>query len=168
MHLADAEAPFSFDNSSDVGVVLVHGFTGTTASVRYLGAELAKAGFNVEGPSLSGHGSDWRAMNRVRHEDGVGEVNAAVDRAKRKADRVFLGGLSMGGALALYLAQRRDDLAGLILINHALFLKKDWRLHLVPILRFVVPSVEAISNDLKDKSVVEPAYDRTPVRPCTN
>ena len=163
MDLAASAIPFSFTGSSDIGAVLSHGFTGTTSSVHYWGAELARAGFHVEGPCLSGHGTHWRDMNKCRYEDWVVEMHAAVDRIKERAERVFVGGLSMGGTLALHLAEHRDDLAGIILVNHALFLQPDWRLNLVPVLRFFIASTGSICRDIKDPDIVEAAYDRTPL-----
>src|SRR5579875_4221860 len=73
-------------------------------------------------------------------------------------------GLSMGGTLALRLAEQRGpDIAGIAVVNPSLFtLRKDAKL--LPVLRFVVPSLPPIGNDVKRAGVVEPAYDRLPVR----
>ncbi|MEA3313629.1 MAG: esterase, partial [Caldisericota bacterium] len=60
MELLKGAEPFSFKSDSDVGVLILQGFTGTTGSVIYPAKYLAdKAGFNVEGPRLAGHGTRW-------------------------------------------------------------------------------------------------------------
>ena len=66
--LTDAE-PFSF-KGNDIGVLVIHGFTGTTQSMRYLGTELHKQfGFTVEGPRLPGHGTSPDDMETTTYLD---------------------------------------------------------------------------------------------------
>ena len=48
--------PFRFEGN-EIGVLVSHGFTGTTQSVRPLGEALAEEGFTVIGPGLEGHGT---------------------------------------------------------------------------------------------------------------
>src|SRR5690349_5903584 len=46
--------PFDLDGSSALGVVCLHGFTGTPYEVRFLGEQLARAGMTVRGVQLPG------------------------------------------------------------------------------------------------------------------
>ena len=156
-----AEA-LSFDGG-DVGVLLCHGFTGTPASMRPWAEHLAADGYTVRAPRLPGHGTTWQDMNRTQWPDWY----AAVDRAFRDlhADcrAVIVGGLSMGAALALRLAEEHGTkVAGLLLINPAVKLE-DRRLAAVPVLRHVVPSLAGIASDIKKPGETELAYDRTPL-----
>lgn len=164
MALGDYSRPISIENDSDTGVLVIHGFTGTTSSIRPLAQAFGAAGFNVEAPCLSGHGATWRDLNRYSYRDWINDVEESRAVLARRCARVFAAGLSMGGALALHLAANHPDLAGAILVNHAIFVKSDWRLFFLPVLRFLIPSVEAISNDVKDPDVKEVAYDRTPLQ----
>src|SRR6187549_3092356 len=75
----DAE-PFDLDGDDDVGVVLVHGFTGTPFEVGYLGRALAKERYTVSAPRLPGHGTSLDDLDRTRWEDWVGTVENATDR----------------------------------------------------------------------------------------
>ena len=156
--------PFSFSSESGVGVLVIHGFTSTPSSVLPLGEGLARAGYNVEGPCLSGHGRTWEEMKRAGFEDWRADVERAYQGLRSRAGTVFAAGLSMGGALALDLAQRRPELAGTILINHALFLMPDWRLKLLPLMKYLVPSVGAVGGDIKDPRAKEQAYGRVSTR----
>ena len=64
--------PFSAKGSGargSVGIALIHGFTGSPASLRPLGELLARRGFTVEVPRLPGHGTTWRDMLRTRYDD---------------------------------------------------------------------------------------------------
>jgi carboxylesterase len=73
-----------------------------------------------------------------------------------------IGGLSMGGALALRLAEEKPDVAGLALVNPAIVSGN----RLVPFARYmarVIPTVASIESDIAKPGVSENGYDRTPV-----
>jgi carboxylesterase len=53
--------PFAFPGG-DVGVLLLHGFTGSPQGLRPWGEALREAGFTVRCPRLPGHGTDWRDL----------------------------------------------------------------------------------------------------------
>ncbi|MCK4797461.1 MAG: alpha/beta fold hydrolase [Spirochaetes bacterium] len=164
MNLAEYAKPISFKSNSDIGILLIHGFTSTTSSVFYVGEKLYKAGFNVEAPSLSGHGTTWQELNKVKYQDWINDVETAFENLKKRASRIFVVGFSMGGTLALYLAENYPEFLGIILINHALFLKKDWRLPFLPIMRFFLPYDKAVAGDIKDPAVKEMAYKKSPLQ----
>ncbi len=161
MELMYGAEPFSFENDSDVGVLVIHGFTGTTSSVRYWGECLAKADFNVEGPRLSGHGTKWQDLNKVKYEDWIDDVENGLKKLKKRSEKIFVAGLSMGGTLSLYLAEIHSDISGILLVNHAIDLH-DPRLPFLGILKYFIKSTPAIGSDIKDSSQKEIAYDRTP------
>jgi carboxylesterase len=142
-------------------VLVAHGFTGGPASVIHLARRLAAAGLDVECPLLSGHGTRWQDIVPLTAEDWLADLQAALDRLKGDCSAVFAMGLSMGGTLALRLAQLDPELRGVAVVNHALVFGNP----LVPLaglLRHLLPSTPAIASDLKDPSVREPAYARTP------
>ncbi len=162
MELLKGAEPFSFKSDSDVGVLVLQDFTGTTSSVIYLGKCLAnKAGFNVEGPRLTGHGTRWEDLNKVRYADWINDVEEGLAVLKQRAQKIFVSGLSMGGTLALYLAENHPDILGVILVNHVVLLH-DPRLPLIPLIKYFIKSTPAIGSDIKDPSQKELAYDRTP------
>jgi carboxylesterase len=148
-----------------VGVLLCHGFTGTPQSLRPWAEHLAAAGFAVALPRLPGHGTRWQEMNVTRWTDWYDEVERAYLRLRDRCEQVFAGGLSMGGTLALRLAeQHADSLRGLVLVNPSLGTERWDVKYLVPVLHRVVPSMKGIASDIKKPGVTELAYDRTPLR----
>lgn len=158
----DAEA-WSADGGP-LGVLLSHGFTGSPASMRPWGEHLAAQGHTVRVPRLPGHGTTWQEMNRTTWQDWYGEVEAALDDLRSRCDRVVVAGLSMGGCLALRLAQQRPaDVAAVVLVNPAIASRRK-DLLLVPVLQYVLPSMPAIGGDIKKPGVSEYAYDRTPLK----
>jgi carboxylesterase len=155
--------PFIHDGS-DVGVLLCHGFTGTPQSMRPWGQYLADRGYTVRVPLLPGHGTTWQQMNRTRWQDWYACVDAAFRELHQSCELVVVGGLSMGGALSLQLAQEHGPrISGLVLVNPAVRFD-DPRTRLVPVLKHLVGSLEAVSNDIKKPGVTELAYSRTPLK----
>jgi carboxylesterase len=159
--------PFRFDGGPDagrIGVLLCHGFTGSPQSLRPWGEHLAAAGLTVLGPRLPGHGTRWQELNLTGWQDWYAEIAHAFDDLAVRCDQVFVMGLSMGGTLALRLAERRPtDVAGLVLVNPSV-MSKNKALSLLPVLKWVVPSLKGVGNDIKREGVTELAYERTPLR----
>jgi carboxylesterase len=154
--------PIAYDGD-DVGVLLCHGFTSNPSSLAAWAERLAQDGRTVRVPRLPGHGTTWQEMNRTRWEDWYATVETALISLRHECDQVVVGGLSMGGALALRLAQERgSDVAGLVLVNPAVQLT-DLRLRLLPVLKHLVPSLPGIGSDIAKPGMVELAYDRTPL-----
>jgi carboxylesterase len=147
-----------------VGVLLLHGFTGSPASMVPWGRHLADQGFGVSVPRLPGHGTSWQEMNRTGWADWYGEAERAFEKLRADTDRVVVGGLSMGGGLALRVAaEHARDVAGVVLVNAAVASARKDMLAL-PLLKHVLPSMPGITNDIKKPGVEEYGYRRTPLR----
>lgn len=97
---------FFFKGSKKTAVLLIHGFTGTPSEMRPLGSYLHEKGYTVSAPLLAGHGKTPEALETTRKEDWIKSASDAYFELSRKYDRVFVGGLSMGGLIALHLAAR--------------------------------------------------------------
>jgi carboxylesterase len=156
--------PFSIDGGR-IGVLLSHGFTGSPASMTPWGRALADRGFTVRVPRLPGHGTHWRDLNRVGWDDWYAELDSSLSELRAACDHVAVCGLSMGGALALRLAELRpDDVDALVLVNPAIAMR-NWQLKaILPALKHVIPSMPGIGNDIKKPGADEVGYTRTPLR----
>jgi len=156
-----------FPDQSDgqrVGVLLSHGFTGCPASMVPWAKHLAEHGFAVEVPCLPGHGTSWQDLNATSWQDWYGELEQTFDKLRANCDQVMVGGLSMGGGLALKLAaDRGSDVAGLMLVNAAVA-SSNKQLLAVPLLKRVIPSMPGIGDDIKKPGQEEYGYDRVPLR----
>jgi len=167
--VAGAE-PFSADGTGDlgrVGVLVSHGFTGSPFSMRPWAQHLADQGFTVRLPRLPGHGTTWQDLNRTPWTSWYAEIRKAYGELEAQCDTIVMCGLSMGGALALKLAEdvgSTGKLAGLVLVNPAIaIMRKDAQF--AKYIAWAVPSRPGIGNDIKKPSDGgEHGYDKTPLK----
>ena len=154
-----------FDHSGGpVGVLLCHGFTGSPQALRGWADYLAARGLTVSLPRLPGHGTTWQDLARTGGDDWFAEVDAAFGRLASRCEQAFVFGLSMGGCLALRVAETRGTaVRGLVLVNPSV-MSLNKALTVLPVLKWVVPSLKGIGSDIKKDGVTELAYDRTPLR----
>lgn len=156
--------PFFFEGGT-VGCLLLHGFTGTTSSMKPMGEYLAGKGLTVLGPRLPGHGTSVEDMGKHSWREWVATCEKALDELSSMCDSVFVSGLSMGGALTLYLGENHGDrISGLIpisaAVSRATFGFQNYLLKLVPIMKHFMKTFPGPGNDLKDPSCTEVAYDK--------
>lgn len=150
--------------SGPVGVVLCHGITGSPFSMRPFAEHLVAAGCRASVPLLPGHGTSWQQLNRTTWQDWFAVVDGTFRALRRECDEVFVVGLSMGGALALRLAQTHAaDVRGIVLVNPSIG-TADKRFLFLPLLSRVVPSLAGITDDIAKPGVTEHGYDRVPLK----
>ena len=97
--------PFFFPGGEH-GVVLIHGFTGSSGHMRLLGEHLRGAGFTVRGINLPGHGTRLEDMARYTWKDWLQSAKLAVAQMQEQCRYVSVAGLSMGGVLTLLIAEQ--------------------------------------------------------------
>ncbi len=154
--------PFFF-RGGRTGVLVCHGFTGTTQSMRGLGEHLHAAGHTVIGPRLAGHGTSQQDMANTTAADWIASVDAALAELKTHCDRIFMVGLSMGGVLTLYTAaQHAGTVLGAITINAPVRIGSPDLAGLAfhPQAPQTIPGV---GSDIKDPGSKELAYAELPV-----
>jgi carboxylesterase len=157
--ILEGAEPFYFAGN-EIGILVQHGFTGTTQSMRYLGEALAKNGYTVCGPRLKGHGTHYEQMEGSLYQEWIASAEEGYLQLKEKCSKVFVIGLSMGGTLALHLAHKFPETAGIVLINAAVFSSRMNDVRELQEPRFL----DAIGSDIKDPNVKELAYEKTPLQ----
>jgi carboxylesterase len=157
-------APYAGGPPDGPPVLVLHGFSGSPRSMRPWAEHLAGHGFRVELPRLPGHGTSWRELNVTGWQDWYAAAERALLRLADATGRpVGVGGLSMGGALALRLAQLHPDLdRGLVLVNPVISIA-DPRIRFLRLIRLVTPSLGGIAGDVAKPGADEGGYDRTPL-----
>ena len=96
----------------------------------------------------------------------VGEAEAAYQRLAERAEQVVVAGLSMGGALTLWLALAHPEIAGLVCVNPA---TRPQPAEVAPVLAEMLAGgtevMPGIGSDIADPEASESAYEGTPLRP---
>lgn len=147
-----------------VGVLLCHGFTGTTQSMRPWAEHLHAAGVTVTAPRLPGHGTRWQDLNGTTWADWYAEAQRAFDALRARCSHVVVMGQSMGGTLAIRLAEMRGpQVAALVTVNASLATQR-WDAKLLPLARHVIPAFPGVANDIKKPGSTELAYRKLPLK----
>ncbi|RII18253.1 Thermostable monoacylglycerol lipase [Streptomyces sp. YIM 130001] len=147
----------------EIGVLLCHGFTGSPQSMRPWAEYLAERGLTVSLPLLPGHGTRWQDLQITGWQDWYAEVDRELRALLDRCTRVFVFGLSMGGALALRLAAKHgSDVQGIVVVNPA---NKVHGLaaHALPVARHLVRTTKGIASDIAKETGVEIGYERVPL-----
>jgi carboxylesterase len=150
--------------NAHVGVLLVHGFTGSPASMRPWGEFLHSKGYSVRVPLLPGHGTHPEHLNKVKWQEWPAKVEFELSELRKSCDVIFLVGLSMGGGTVLNVAASHNEaLKGLILVNPMIHVKG------VPVeLAFFLSRLQkmrtSVGDDIKRPGVTEWGYDALPTR----
>ena len=103
--------------SNEIGVVLLHGSKKATKWISPLVKQLKKAKIQVVTPEMT-----WSENRRwdVSSSDTMTEIDNAVATLRNNgATKIFVGGHSIGGSVAVAYATNKKDIAGVLLIAPA-------------------------------------------------
>jgi Esterase/lipase len=127
-----------FFPGSRIGVMLVHGLAGTPVELKAIAKRLNRYGFSVLCPLLAGHCSSEADLVATAWSDWTNSMEHAHACMAEHMDALFVGGLSAGAVLSLYMAQRKPEgVRGLALYSTTL----RWDGWSIPKLRFLLPLV---------------------------
>ncbi|MBA3728452.1 MAG: alpha/beta fold hydrolase [Actinobacteria bacterium] len=160
-HVIPGADAFRFD-AGPVGVLLLHGFTGSPASMRPLGERLAREGISSVGPRLPGHGTSWEDLEATTWSQWEGDADSTLLDLSSRCSAVIAVGLSAGAALALHLGVRQaQHLRGVVAINPQI---RRPDLLLAPLIRPFRRTARGVGNDIRKPGQDEIAYDRVPLQ----
>ena len=150
--------------NKEIGVVLVHGYTGSPASMRPWAEYLNQKGYSVRVPLLPGHGTKPEDLNEIKWEQWPAKVEAEIAELQKTCTKIFVCGLSMGGGTTLHIAAKASNkLTGIILVNpmiHVAFIG--------PKIAFFLSRFQklrkSVGDDIKRPGVTEWGYDALPTR----
>ena len=166
--------PFSH-RGGPMGVVLVHGFSGTPGELRPLAERLARLGYSVEAPLLAGHGGSQEELAAVTWRDWVASARRALEDLRGRCPTVALVGFSMGGAITLSIAADDGDggdgasragrgIAGIVTMSALTRINNPLTV-LLPVARRVMPYIYPLrlrGIDLSKPEVIERLRDYIP------
>ncbi len=108
-----------------VGCLVIHGFTGAPAEMRWFGAQMAQAGYSVVGVRLFAHATQPEDMFRARPRDWVASVEDGYHLLRGLSEQVVVMGLSLGGILSLHFASR-FEVRGVVAMSVPYVLMAPW------------------------------------------
>lgn len=155
--------PFSFDGGP-IGVLVLHGFTGNPLSMRGVADRMANAGMSVEMPLLPGHGTSLEDMAPTRFSDWSSAAENAFELLAARSERVVVFGLSMGGLLTCWLAERKPEIAGIVLVNPLVESIGDEMVKSIQeLLESGIEVIDSIGSDIAKPGITEASYPGTPL-----
>ena len=108
---------FALDHGPDApAILLLHGGGDTPQTLRYFAEYLFARGYTVRVPLLPGHGRTLLEFSNVAANEWLDTARIAYRQLTESRRWVALGGLSMGGALAVQLAAEQRSLPALALL----------------------------------------------------
>jgi carboxylesterase len=116
------------DRRGKVGILLVHGLTGTPAEMKHFGKVIARQGITVACPELAGHCAAIKDLQATNWRDWYQSVEAAFEALSHECDQVFVAGLSMGALLALLLAADKGQRVSGVILLSATFFYDGWNM----------------------------------------
>lgn len=117
-YAAPACAPIRRAAGSREACLCIHGFCGAPAVFLPLVDTILDAGYDCYAPLLPGHGTRPEDMIDVKLEQWLDTASAWLDELLPRYERVHLLGLSLGGAIASWLAGTRsgDERLGKVML----------------------------------------------------
>ncbi|TKB25028.1 alpha/beta fold hydrolase [Desulfopila sp. IMCC35006] len=100
-----------------IGVLLVHSYLAAPAEVRELARYLRRQGYWVFAPRLPGHGTCAEDLAGRKYPQWVEAVDTGYVLLSTLCDRVVVGGVAVGGNLALDLAARVGKVTGVFALS---------------------------------------------------
>lgn len=160
--MAEQTAGTFFERRGPVGVLMLHGYSGTPAELLPMAQALASAGYTTHGPLLAGHGGPPSDLLGATSDDWLASAAEGLERLRAHCRTLFVCGFSAGGLLALRLAAR-EPLAGIILLAPALRLRGGALLPLAGLLQHVVPWYYPLARaNFADPAVRAAVLERAP------
>jgi len=133
-----------FDIKNTTGLVFSHGYLAAPEEIHTLASYLFEKGINVYVPRLRGHGTDPKALLSIKARDWERDFERAFTAMRQVCSKVFIGGFSTGGLLALlHAGQYKVD--GVIVLNSALKLHDLRVSYVVPSLQFFNEMITALN-----------------------
>jgi carboxylesterase len=149
------------------GALVLHGFTGNPQSMRGLANALAAAGLTVELPLLPGHGTDVADMVPTGWGDWSAAAESVYVELAARCSSVVVVGLSMGGLLSVWLAERHPEIAALVLVNPVVVPPDaDTVAYIDSLIDGGEELAPGVGSDIALEGATESAYSQLPLRPA--
>ena len=159
----DASA-FDLPGRGRAAALCLHGLTGTPYEVRPLAESISAVGIRAVGPALPGHNETPQRLAATSHTEWLAAARAEFHRLREACESVSIVGMSMGGLLALALAEE-EPVDALVVIGTPLVLHHPFA-WLIPLVKYLLPmSPKSEGSDIRDPAARarHPSYPVMPM-----
>jgi carboxylesterase len=115
---------FSCDGKSPA-FLLIHGFSNTPYDMKPVATQLERMGYAYKAMLLPGHGVSPRLLRKATAEEWLEKAEMEYNILKSRYGSVSVVGFSIGGAIALDIASRKN-VGGLVLISPFFKITDKW------------------------------------------
>jgi carboxylesterase len=116
---------FFLTGNNGKAILLMHGITSGAAQLIPMARFLNDYGYNVYGANIAGHGTYPGDLLHTTAEDFMAKAEYDYLTLKKHFSTVYVGGLSTGGLLSLYLANKFPETGAFMSVSSPLDLVKD-------------------------------------------
>ena len=166
MQIIEGAETFLLEGNNGKAVLLLHGYTGTTAEMRPLGNHLHSLGYTVLCPRLPGHGTSVEDLKETVASQWVAAAKLGYAILAKQYSKIYVAGLSMGGLLAIVIAAT-EKVERAAFLATPIFLQ-DKRAPFLPILRYFIHYLPKHKRNYHEMQKYCQAYDRIPTKPLTS
>lgn len=137
-----------YPGTNGQAVLFIHGFGGKPEPLSFLFKYLNKKGYTVYSPVLLGH-ENFENLNKYRPADWIKQAEGFFSEIKKKHDKIYLIGASLGGSVCINLAGKfASAVRGVVLLETPIF----FNFKIAMFLKFLLPILEYFKVDRINKS----------------
>ncbi len=119
--------PIFIDNHSDIGILMLHGFTSTPDEFKEMSVYFSNKGFSVHAPLITGHGTMPENLLKTNPGDWTASVKRAYFELKKTSKKILIVGNSFGSNLGFWLIKElQNEPMGIVTLDAPIFLKYHW------------------------------------------
>ncbi len=141
-------------------VMMIHGYPTTPAMYKYASKRAELAGYDVHAPLIPTFGADYHDFEKTNFSSWYNWIEKYYLSLEKEYDRVFVIGISMGGAMTLKLAENHSPAAiaiiGAPVVYNSLFrdhVVTSWPSYIARIAGIFTPAIGAgIVTEKKDSN----------------
>ncbi len=116
--------PILIDNKSDIGVLMLHGFTSAPGQFKELAEFLSARNFTVYAPAMAGHGTSPDDLIATTPQNWKESIKNAYTELRKKVKKVIIIGNSFGSNMGFWLIKEtNNEPAGIISLGAPIYLK---------------------------------------------
>lgn len=166
MQIMEGAESFLLEGNKKKAVLLLHGYTGTTAEMRPLGDYLHALGYTVLCVRLPGHGTSVDDLEQTTATQWYEAAAQGCDTLLAQYAEVYVAGLSMGALLAIKIAACKG-IKKAVFISAPIYVR-DKRTPFLPLLRYFIRYLPKRKRNYQDMDKYCQAYTKMPTKPLTS